>query len=61
MIHITRATTPSTSAIRARALSLVTVQSFDHHLKNLSKAQPNIPDATDNVQRKLGGGPAVPL
>lgn len=21
----------------------------------------NIPDATDNVQRKLGGGPAVPL
>ena len=29
--------------------------------KNLSMAQPNIPDATENVQRKLGGGPAVPL
>ena len=30
-------------------------------IKLAKKAQPNIPDATENVQRKLGGGPAVPL
>ena len=30
-------------------------------LIRLTSRTPNIPDATENVQRKLGGGPAVPL